>query len=86
VDRLDQQAQTLEGTIRQGDTRVVQPGGVGIERNNQGPAEKQRGATSRPVTPRKKMVEPRGVELDWCSVGTTDNELLTLPSSGRGRR
>ena len=33
-----------------------------------------------------KLVELRGVELDGCSVSTTEDELLALPSSARGRR
>jgi hypothetical protein len=68
VDRLDEQAQALEAAIGQGDAGAVQAAGEPIERNptqpprNQGSPEKQRGVTSRPVTPRKKMVELRGLE------------------------
>src|SRR5262249_48044510 len=32
------------------------------------------------------LVELRRVELDTCSVTTTEDELLILPPSGRGRR
>ena len=68
VDRLGQQAQALEAAIGQGDDGAVQAGGELIERNptqsprNQGSAEKQRGVTSRPVTPRQELVELRGLE------------------------
>jgi hypothetical protein len=35
---------------------------------------------------REEMVELRGVGLEGCFVSATEDELLALPSSGRGRR
>jgi hypothetical protein len=44
------------------------------------------GVTACAVTPENLLVELRGVELERYVVSATDDELLILPSSGRGRR
>ena len=68
VDRPDEQAQALEAAIGQDSASASQPGGDGSGRNptqpprNLGSAEKQRGVTDRPVTPRQDLVELRGLE------------------------
>jgi len=56
-------------------------------RRNLAPAEHTREVTDCAVTPREDLVELRGVELQGnILIGATEDELLALPSSGRGRR
>ena len=69
VDRLDEQAAPpLEATVEQAEGGRAQPAGRETDRNptqpprNLRPAERASGATDFSVTPRKKMVELRGLE------------------------
>ena len=70
-----------------GDDILLGNGDVRPARQKLPPSEHTRGVTDCAVTPRKNLVELGGVELEGnIVIGATEDGLLALPSSGRGRR
>ena len=90
VSRLIQNAESLvyvKGQLGHHSIKVtVDVYGHLVPGANKAAPERTRGATDSSVTPRKKVVELRGVEREGDSSSPTENEILSLPSAARGTR